>query len=170
LTFLDRIFGGRRERERLRPLYDAVVTAGRAPVWYRDDGVPDTVEGRFEMIAAILALVLLRLETDGAAARADSVLLTEAFIDDMDGSLRQIGIGDFVVGKHIGKIMGAVGGRLGAFRDADGLEEPVRHNIFRNAPPSDAAVAKVAKRLEAFRAALAFLPSETLLNGTVPTP
>jgi len=170
LTFLTRIFGGRRERERLRPLYDAVVAAGRAPVWYRDGEVPDSVEGRFEMIAATLSLVLLRLEADGEATRRDSVLLTELFIDDMDGSLRQIGIGDFVVGKHIGKIMGAVGGRLGVFRGAGSLDEPVRHNIFRNAPPSEAAVAKVAKRLEAFRAALAALPSETLLNGNVPTP
>jgi cytochrome b pre-mRNA-processing protein 3 len=170
LTFLTRIFGGRRERERLRPLYDAIVAAGRAPAWYRDDGVPDTVEGRFEMIAATLSLVLLRLEANGEQTRGDSVLLTELFIDDMDGSLRQIGIGDFVVGKHIGKIMGAVGGRLGAMRDAEGLEEPVHHNIFRGAPPSDAAVAKVAKRLEAVRAALASLPSETILNGNLPTP
>ncbi|TMJ15664.1 MAG: ubiquinol-cytochrome C chaperone [Alphaproteobacteria bacterium] len=149
MTFLTRIFGGRRERERLRPLYDAVVAAGRAPVWYRDGEVPDSVEGRFEMIAATLSLVLLRLEADGEATRRDSV---------------------FVVGKHIGKIMGAVGGRLGVFRGAGSLDEPVRHNIFRNAPPSEAAVAKVAKRLEAFRAALAALPSETLLNGNVPTP
>src|SRR5205085_11236425 len=89
LTFLTRIFGGRRERERLRPLYDAVVAAGRAPVWYRDGEVPDSVEGRFEMIAATLSLVLLRLEADGEATRRDSVLLTELFIDDMDGSLRQ---------------------------------------------------------------------------------
>ena len=78
--------------------------------------MPDTLDGRFDMIAAILALVLLRLEAEGEAGRGPSVLLTEIFIDDMDGTLRQIGIGDYVVGKHVGRMMGALGGRLAAFR------------------------------------------------------
>ena len=80
--------------------------------------MPDTIDGRFDMIAAILALVLLRLEAEGEAGRDPSVLLTEIFIDDMDGTLRQIGIGDYVVGKHVGRMMSALGGRLAAFRDA----------------------------------------------------
>ena len=56
-----------------------------------------------------------------------SVLLTEIFIDDMDGTLRQIGIGDYVVGKHVGRMMGALGGRLTAFarRAGGGLDDAV---------------------------------------------
>ena len=56
LALLSRLFGERRERAALRPLYDAVVAAARDPAWYRDGGVPDTLEGRFDMVAAILAL------------------------------------------------------------------------------------------------------------------
>ena len=90
--------------------------------------MPDTIDGRFDMIAAVTALVLLRLEAEGDAGRAPSVLLAEIFIDDMDASLRQIGIGDYVVGKHVGRMMSALGGRLAAFREARGsgpLDAPV---------------------------------------------
>ena len=78
--------------------------------------VPDTVDGRFDMIAAVLCTVLLRLEREPEGL-ATTAPLTERFVDDMDGQLRQIGIGDIVVGKHIGKMMSMLGGRLGAYRD-----------------------------------------------------
>ena len=78
--------------------------------------MPDTVDGRFDMIAAVLAFVLIRLEQDPAAA-ATSAQVTERFVDDMDGQLRQMGIGDIVVGKHIGRMMSMLGGRIGAYRD-----------------------------------------------------
>jgi cytochrome b pre-mRNA-processing protein 3 len=171
LSFIGRLFGGKSERARLEPLYRAVVAAGRAPAWYEKGRVPDTIDGRFDMIASLLALVLLRIEREGAAARADSVLLTEAFIDDMDRSLRQIGIGDFVVGKHVGRLMGALGGRLQAYRDAlagGDLAAAVRRNIFRGAPPSPEAVAFVAAGLGRFEAGLAALDVGRLLEGEVP--
>ena len=125
--------------------------------------MPDTIDGRFDMVAAVTALVLLRLEAEGEAGAGRSVLLTEMFIDDMDATLRQIGIGDYVVGKHVGRMMSALGGRLGAFREAlaagGGFER-------RGAPqhlPRFAAVATrrsalVAARLERFSRALHALP------------
>ncbi|HEX8194017.1 MAG TPA: ubiquinol-cytochrome C chaperone family protein, partial [Allosphingosinicella sp.] len=118
MTFLNRIFGDRKERAALQPLYARIVEEARAPWWYTGGAVPDTIDGRFDMVSSILALVLLRFEREGEAARRPEVLLTEVFIDDMDGTVRQLGIGDQVVGKHVGKMMGALGGRLGAYRDA----------------------------------------------------
>ena len=171
MTFLSRIFGGRSGREKLLPLYSAVVAAGRDPVWYRDGRVPDTVDGRFDMISAVFALMLLRLETEESARDAPG-LLTELFIEDMDGSIRQLGTGDLVVGKRMGKIMGALGGRLGAFRTAiaagESLDKVVRRNIFRDAPPSEAAVAFVSERLGAFHQRLLATPLQSLLDGRVP--
>ena len=102
-----RLFGERREEA--LPLYNAVVTRGRAEHWYVDGGVPDTLEGRFDTIATVLAFVLLRLESEPAATPL-SVQLTERFVDDMDSQLRQIGIGDLVVGKQMGKMMSLLGG------------------------------------------------------------
>lgn len=175
MSLLSRILGDRSGRDRLQPLYAGLVALGRDPAWYRDGQVPDTVNGRFDMIAAVLALALVRLERDDTPEhRAASAYLTELFVDDMDGSLRQIGIGDLVVGKHMGRIMGAFGGRLGAFRPAFGdpaaMTAAVERNIFHEAPPAPEAVGYVAERLSRFADALAATPPEGLLAGEVPRP
>lgn len=124
------------------------------------------------MLATMVALALIRLEAGGDGAKAESVTLTEIFIDDMDGTLRQIGIGDFVVGRHVGKLVGALGGRLGALRDAlpggTGLEAAVRRNVFRDGPASDAQVAWVAARLRGIHERLAGTAMEPLLAGAFP--
>lgn len=136
--------------------------------------MPDTLEGRFDMLSTLLALALVRLEAEGESAKAESVALTEIFIDDMDGTLRQIGIGDFVVGKHVGKLMGLLGGRLGAFREAlaggASLEPAVRRNVFRDGPASDSQVGWVAERLNALHGRLAGTAMEPLLAGAFPHP
>jgi cytochrome b pre-mRNA-processing protein 3 len=171
LSILHRVFRTAEPRDAWRPLYDAIVARARDPFWYREGGVPDTVDGRFDMIAALSALVLLRLEAMGDEGRLPAVLLAELFVADMDSSLREIGIGDYVVGKHIGRMMGALGGRLGAFRAAgpDGdLGPAVNRNIFHEAPPSEAAPARVRDRLAGFRAALAALPLDALAAGRLP--
>ena len=97
------------------------------------------------------------------------MLLTETFIDDMDGTLRQIGIGDYVVAKHVGNMVGALGGRHSAFaaarREARGLAHAVRRNIFHDAPPSDEVLALVAGRLERFSEALDAVPVRGSAGG-----
>jgi cytochrome b pre-mRNA-processing protein 3 len=172
VSFLSRIFSGKREREAYRPLYGAIVNAGREPAWYVEGQVPDTIDGRFDMIAALLTLVLLRLEAEGDVARTPSVLLTELFIDDMDGSIRQLGIGDIVVGKHIGKMMGALGGRLTTFRSeiAEGgdFTGPATRNIFHDAPPSQAGLNFVSSRLKHFSEKLREMPGQVILKGELP--
>ena len=173
MSFLKRIFGEAGQRAALEPLYRAVVATARDPLWYREGRVPDTVEGRFDMVAAVAAIVLLRLEAEGEAGQTPSVLLTELFVDDMDATLRQIGIGDFVVGKHVGRMVGALGGRVSALRSgrAEGSLVPaVRRNIFHDAPPDEAAAAAVAERLERFASALELRPLQDLLAGELPEP
>jgi cytochrome b pre-mRNA-processing protein 3 len=135
MPILRRLFASKPQpREALRPLWHKVVEISREPEWYAECGVADTVPGRFDMITAVLALVLLRLER-GSERAAESALLTELFVEDMDGQLRESGIGDIVVGKHIGKLMGSLGGRLGAYRVAIGqegdrvLEDAVLRNV-----------------------------------------
>lgn len=154
----------------MAPLYHAIVHRGRAVHWYVEGAVPDTLDGRFDMIAAILCLVLLRLEH--ADLRQESVWLTELFIDDMDGQLRQIGIGDLIVGKHVGKMMSALGGRYSAYRDglAPGgdLDAALRRNLYRGEPIADAAVADVAARLRALAAALDKTGPDALVAGALP--
>lgn len=132
MSFLSRLFGKREDDlATVRPLWHRVVEIAREKAWYADYDVADTVAGRFDAITLMLALVLLRMERDEALIEP-SVRLTEIFIDDMDGQLRQTGLGDLVVGKHVGKLMGTLGGRMGVLREA--------------LPQGDAALAEVIAR------------------------
>ena len=169
MSLISRLFRAAPTGETLGSLYRAIVAAGRDPAWYRA-GVPDTIDGRFDMVAALTALVLLRLETEEEGRHA-SALLTEAFVADMDSSLREIGIGDYVVGKHVGRMMGALGGRLTALREAsdgEALAAAVERNVFRGAAPSPEALAFVSTRLDRFRARLSATPLASLLAGALP--
>ena len=151
-------------------LYDAVVALGRAPHWYQAGAVPDTIDGRFDMIAAVLSMLLLRLESDPAGV-PQSTKLAECFIDDMDGQLREIGIGDVVVGKHLGRMMGMLGGRLGAYRDglaAGSLRAALVRNLYRGDAPSDAALAYVERALLALRERFAAAPTAMIVAGKLP--
>lgn len=174
LAFLSRIFLTRTARSDVRPAYDAAVALARDPAWYREGGVPDTLDGRFDMLAAVVALLLLRLEREGAEAGQESVFIAELFIEDMEGSVRQMGIGDLMVGKHVGRMMSALGGRIAAFRDAAGsgrgFEAAVRRNIFHDGPAPEGAAAFVTARLERLHEALIGMPAERLLAGELPRP
>lgn len=118
MSFLSRLLGKRPdEREALRPLWQRVVEIARAKGWYARLGVADSMEGRFDMVSLVLAAVLLRMEREPSLADSQA-RLTELFVDDMDGQLRQSGIGDPTVGKHVRKLVTTLGGRLGAMRDA----------------------------------------------------
>ena len=84
MSLLRTIFGEARQRAPFEPLYRAVVERGRDPAWYREGKVPDTLDGRFDMVAAMLALILLRLEAQGDAARGPRAA-HRIFIDDRTG-------------------------------------------------------------------------------------
>jgi cytochrome b pre-mRNA-processing protein 3 len=160
----------RAPRDEQLALYEAVVARGREPHWYLAGAVPDTKEGRFDMIATVLAIVLLRLE-DGAEGAAPAARLAERFVDDMDGQLREEGIGDIVVGKHVGRMMALLGGRLGAYRDgfaAGDLGPALVRNLYRGVAPEPAALAHVADALQALRDALRTVPIGALADGALP--
>ena len=169
MSLLARLFTSRPDpREGLRPLWHRVVELSREPALYRDDGVADTVAGRFDMIAAILALVMLRLERDGMAD--ETVLLTELFVADMDGQLRETGVGDVVVGKHMGKLMSSLGGRLGALREALASEDQaaLEAALGRNVTMVEGrGTERLARRVRGFAAALAAQGSDEVLAGRI---
>lgn len=109
MNLLSRLFRSRQDpRDALRPLWHRIVEIAREREWYADHGVADTVAGRFDMITAVLAVVIIRMEREPILV-PPSVRLTELFVDDMDGQLRESGVGDVVVGKHMGKLMSVLG-------------------------------------------------------------
>lgn len=158
------------------PLYAAAVAEARRPDWYLAGQVPDTLDGRFDMVALVLSLVLIRLEDEGLDSPAAPLTaqLTERFITDMDGTLRQDGVGDQVVGKHIGRMVAALGGRLGAYRDAradDALfGESLRRNLWRGQSVDDEAVAWVVAESRRLAKKLAATPLAVLIEGRFGAP
>ncbi|MEY4159758.1 MAG: hypothetical protein RLZZ136_379 [Pseudomonadota bacterium] len=152
-----------------RPLWHRVVELSRDPRWYREAGVTDSVGGRFDAITLVLCAVLLRMEGH-ADLREPSARLAELFVSDMDGQLRESGVGDLVVGKHIGKLMGALGGRLGAYRDALAMPDnsALGLAITRNVALRDGAEPDIAAAmLRSFAQNLAQSDSVTLLAAEI---
>lgn len=150
MSFLARLFGTASDpREEWRALWHRVVAEARDPDWYRMCGVADSIEGRYDMITLVLSLVMLRMEDEGDQAPA-TARLTELFVEDMEGQLREAGIGDPTVGKKIATLMASMNGRIGAYRegligDRRLLVEAVRRNVtLAQADEAEALVQRMA--------------------------
>lgn len=169
MRLLDRLFSPHLDhRDALRPLWAQVIAEARDPAWYRDGGVADTLEGRFDMVTTVLALVLMRMERAPDLAPRTAPL-TEIFVEEMDGQLRQSGVGDLMVGKQIGKLMATLGGRMGAYRAAlaVGCEE-LEQAVHRNVTMADESRAPVvAQRLAELADRLGATNDEALLEGNL---
>lgn len=158
MSLISRLLARRPDpRDAIRPLWQRIVEIAREREWYAQLDVADTVAGRFDAVTLVLVLVLLRMERDKAhddSLIEPSVHLTELFVSDMDGQLRQSGVGDLVVGKHMGRLMGVLGGRLGAFRtalaqDDAALAETLARNVTLNAQADTSPLAVTVRRLHA---------------------
>ncbi|SHN50726.1 ubiquinol-cytochrome C chaperone family protein [Erythrobacter sanguineus] len=153
MSFLSRLLGTAPDpRESVRPLWHRVIELARDPGYYTECRVADSIAGRFDLITAVLSTVIVRVE--GSEMRAESALLAELFVEDMDGQLREFGVNDVVVGKRIGKLMSVLGGRLGVYRsalnagDLDKLTGAVQRNVtFAEGADEAASAAQVAERL-----------------------
>ena len=107
-----------RNRRKATEIYGAVVAAARSPAYYSDLRVPDTPEGRFEMVALVLFLVLERLKCAEPSGQALAQSVIEAFVTDMDDCLREMGVGDLGVPKKVKRTAAAFYERGGAYRAA----------------------------------------------------
>ena len=120
-------------------LYDRIVEAARQPAFY-EAGLPDTVDGRFEALTLHVWLVLRRLKREGAAASKLSQALLDTFFRNMDGALREMGVGDLVVGKKIRKLAESFYGRMTAYdkavseNDFAALDAAIARNILEDDP------------------------------------
>ena len=149
----------------VRPLWHRIVGLSRHPVWYAECGVADTVQGRFDMITLVLSAVIVRMERE-EALRPASTWLTELFVADMDGQLRETGMGDPTLGKEMGKLVSVLGGRLGALREAGDDVSEVAAVVARNAAVQGSGLA-VATRLAAFARSLAGTDADAILQGDI---
>jgi cytochrome b pre-mRNA-processing protein 3 len=144
----------RRRRERIaHDLYSSIITQSRQPQFYLSGAVPDTLDGRFELIVLHAFLVMRRLNHVAApvteAAKTLSQALFDLMFDDMDQNLRELGVGDMSVGKKVKQMAQAFYGRVAAYEDgvaAGGasLAEALQRNLYgtlESAPASATAMA-----------------------------
>jgi cytochrome b pre-mRNA-processing protein 3 len=119
-------------RGTIEAIYGMIVTQAREPIFYRDLGVPDTVNGRFDLLLLHLWLLLRRLRTAQSAAELSQELF-DRFCEDMDDNLREMGVGDQTVPKRMRAFGEAFYGRVQAYdQAADSGGEALASAICRN--------------------------------------
>ncbi|WP_404385939.1 ubiquinol-cytochrome C chaperone family protein [Caenispirillum salinarum] len=165
----------RRRRRRAEDLYVRLVNRSRDPWFYDACDVPDTVDGRFDMIVIHAHLLFRRLAALGEEGELLSQAVFDVMFKDMDRSLREMGVGDLSVGKHVKGMAKAFYGRTQLYEEGfiagrEGLRQALRDNIYRNSTPSDDAVERLAAYMEQTAAALADAPMDALTAETGPFP
>ena len=166
------LFSRKRHERAGFALYTAAVRAARDPFYYTTLEVPDTMDGRFDMIGLYTFLLIDRIhrEEDNGKALAQAVF--DAMFLDMDHTLRELGVGDITVGRKNKAMWEALNGRRQAYEapmaagDVDALAEAIGRNVWRGSPPADAAPRLAAIALDQHRA-LAGQDFSALLAGQV---
>jgi len=140
LAALKSWFSPNLHQEKAHTLYAELVAKARNAEFYADLQVPDTLDGRFDMIILQVFLATQKLADNLALTRA----LHEAFFADMDRSLREMGSSDTGVGKRVKKMSQAFYGRMQAYTDAIGdehkMKEVLKRNVYRDKEVSEASL------------------------------
>lgn len=170
------LFSRRKNNRRiLDRQYEALTEAARQPLFYERFGVPDTVMGRLEMISLVMILFFRRTRFSGTSGQELAQEVIDAFFQDLDHSIRELGVGDPSVPKRMKKLAGRFYGRLETYAaaldagDEAALAEALRRNIHPEVDnaPSMNALAGWAMRAER---RLASVPEEAVAEGRVTLP
>jgi len=151
-------------------LYRKAVAAARRPWFYSELGVPDTLDGRFDLIALHAFLLIHRLQAATAPGPALAQGIFDAMFSDMDNNLREIGVSDLSVGRRMRAMWEAFHGRSQAYAtaigaaDRAGLEASLARNVWRAAAPNVAS-ARLADLVLAQAAHLEQQPLEAFATG-----
>ena len=151
-------------------LFGRLVAQARARVFYEQLGVPDSVDGRFDMVALHTFLIFQRLRGQGDRAAILSQALYDTLINDFEASLRQLGAGDVGVGKRIRVMTEALQGRIKAYETALAgsqldLEGALRRNLYGTTDPDMDAVRAVANYLRRGKELADSQPVDRILRG-----
>jgi cytochrome b pre-mRNA-processing protein 3 len=170
-----RLLGARPAKGAGRLLHAAAMAQARRPGLYADLGAPDTIEGRFEMVTLHVILLLERLGVEAGAAAEARQALFDTYVKDLDGALREMGVGDLSVGKKMRKLGEAFYGRAKSYRasfdalpnDAE-LRSVIGRTILAAAPGVDPG--PLAAYAAACRDCLVTQPAEALVAGRIEWP
>lgn len=161
----------RKSRAAVQALYGAIVATARNPAFYAEWGVPDTLDGRFELIALHAFLAIRRLKQSGDNAAFAQALFDTMFAD-LDRNLREMGVGDLSVGRQVKTMAKAFYGRVVAYErglaGSDSLDDALHRNLYGTVTPEVAQVATAAAYVRRQARALDAAPVGSLLAGEFP--
>lgn len=170
----DRLFRRRRDLDAAAALYAAIVAQARSEAFYRDLGVPDSIDGRFDLVALHVFLAMHRLKRRGGDAQACAARLYDIMVLDFDRTLREMGVGDSGLARRVTAMVRGVAGRIQAYGaaladpDPGALEVVLDNNVYGTVHHVDPArLTALAAYVRAQRDALEAQPVEALLDGTV---
>jgi cytochrome b pre-mRNA-processing protein 3 len=167
------LFRRNRQPVTISALYGMIVAQARRPAFYSDYAVADTVNGRFDLLLAHVVLVVDRLMQEDVGHEAGQALF-DLFCADMDDNLREMGVGDLSVPKHMRRVGEAFYGRAEAYREAlaraddAALIEAVTRNVYAGEPQG--AAARLAAYIRRAGAELERQPVEAIAAGRVSFP
>lgn len=164
------LFGRLTDRpKRGQALFDGAVSEARSPHWFAQGEVPDTIDGRFAILATICALVSVQLESRSPDGEAASAALTERFIESMDAEHRELGLNDPGLGRRVRKLVASLERRVDEWRSAVAGErdwgETLISSVYRGRPPRDEALEHSAQALRRLWARLCEAGEKRLVEG-----
>jgi len=153
-------------------LYAKAVAQARLPVFYAEREVPDTVDGRFDLLVLHVFLLLHRLGEEGRETKRLNQDLFDLMFADMDRSLREMGVSDMSVGKRVKEMARAFYGRVDAYEpvlnDKAKLEEALARNLYRGIEVKQSSLAAMAHYIQTQVAALAALDPASIAEPGKP--
>jgi cytochrome b pre-mRNA-processing protein 3 len=156
-------------------LYGHAVAQARDPDFYAAGGVPDTLDGRFDMVCLHVFLLLHRLKRDGTAGGALGQRLFDRMFADLEMNMRELGVSDYGIGHRMKAMAAAFYGRIAAYEEglAGGeaaLRQALGRNLFGTAQADEATLDRMARYVAAVAAALDAQDSGSLAAGSVAFP
>lgn len=171
---LKRLFQRHRRDRTIAALYGAIVAQSRRPAFFTNHGVPDTLEGRFEMVSLHAWLVMRRLAMGGARTGEFNQALFDFMFADLDFNLREMGASDMKVGDRVKDLASHYYGRVEAYDagiaavdDPSVLNAALDRNLYGSTLPDPAHVAAIAGYTRRQLAYLETFPLDRLLAGEV---
>ena len=165
----------RRNADASISLYIAAVEHARSPIFFLDFGVPDSVDGRFDLVIVHVMLLVRRLRQQGKAAAEVSQALLNLMFADMDRNLREMGVGDLSVGRQVKKMAKAFYGRAETWeqaldQDIEMVTSALAETVYRSVEVPSEPISSLASYVIAADKYLADLSTDTMISGEVEFP